>query len=210
MRHALQASDLERRRIAQDLHDGVIQDLAGVCYAMPALEAHFAQNPAALAAREAAHRVAEILRRDVTALRSMITDIYPPDLDGPGFAPAIQDLARSAGARGVQVQVDMAPDLMVPVDVARLAYRVVREGLRNVVGHAHATAVTVQVRQESQNLVVSVSDNGSGVQDKQVPQGHLGLRLLDDTVRHIGGQMTLRSPPAGGAILEASFPTSLV
>jgi signal transduction histidine kinase len=210
MRHALLASDLERRRMAQDLHDGVIQDLAGVCYAMPTLEAHFAQNPATLAAREVSHRVAEIIRSDVTALRLMMTDIYPPDLEGPGFAMAIQDLARSAGARGVQVHVDMAPDLTVPVDVARLAYRVVREGLRNVVEHAHATAVAVQVRQESQSLGVSVSDNGRGVQDKQVPQGHLGLRLLDDTVRDIGGQMTLRSSPAGGAILEASFPTSLV
>ena len=209
MRHAFLASDLERRRIAQDLHDGVIPDLAGLSYAMPTLEAHFAGDAAGLKARETSHRVSQILSRDVAALRSMMTDIYPPDLDGPGFVRAVQDLARSAGERGVQVQVDMTPDLSLPIDTARLAYRVVREGLRNVTKHAQATTATVEVRRESELIVVSVSDNGRGPQDTQVPDGHLGLRLLEDTMRDLGGQITLRSSPSGGAVLEASLPVSL-
>jgi signal transduction histidine kinase len=210
MRHALLASDLERRRIAQDLHDGVIQDLAGLSYAMPTLEAEFAGDTASSRGRETAHRVSQILSRDVAALRSMMTDIYPPDLDGPGFATAVQDLARSAGERGVQVQVDMPPDLSIPMDTARLAYRVVREGLRNITRHAEATEGTVQVRRESELIVVSVSDNGRGVQDTEVAEGHLGLRLLEDTVGDLGGQLTLRSSPSGGAVLEASFPVNPV
>ena len=209
MRHAFLASDLERRRIAQDLHDGVIPDLAGLSYAMPTLEAHFAGDAAGLKARETSHRVSQILSRDVAALRSMMTDIYPPDLDGPGFARAVQDLARTASERGVQVQVDMTPDLSLPINTARLAYRVVREGLRNVTKHAQATTATVEVRRESELIVVSVSDNGRGPQDAQVPEGHLGLRLLEDTMRDLGGQITLRSSPSGGAVLEASLPVSL-
>ena len=211
MRHALLASDLERRRIAQDLHDGVIQDLAGISYVMPTLQAQFAGgSSAARAARETSERVSQILSRDVAALRSMITDIYPPDLQGPGFVAAVQDLARTAGERGVQVQVEMAPDLTLPVDTARLAYRVVREGLRNVIKHAQATAATVQIRHESERILVAVSDNGRGVQDEQVPAGHLGLQLLEDTVHDLGGQATLRSLPSGGTILTASFPVKLV
>ncbi len=213
MRHALLASDLERRRISTDLHDGVIQDLAGVCYAMPTLEAHFgddSDSPVSReTARETAHRISQILMRDVAALRSMITDIYPPDLEGAGFASAIQELAHTAGERGVHVQVEMAPDLTAPLDTARLAYRVVREGLRNSVKHAQATAATVVVHEEPGLMVVLVSDNGRGVQDTQVTTGHLGLRLLEDTVRDLGGQMTLRSSPSGGAVLEASFPVLL-
>jgi signal transduction histidine kinase len=210
MRHALLASDIERRNIAQDLHDGVIQDLTGLSYAMPGLEAELTDASASPKARETLHRISQILRRDATALRSMMTDIYPPDLDGPGLALAIQDLARSAGERGVQVQVDMAPDLSIPLDTARLAYRVVREGLRNVVKHAQAAHATVEILRESQRLVVSVSDNGRGLQDAQVPDGHLGLRLLEDTVRDLGGQISLRSAPYAGAVLEASFPVRLV
>jgi signal transduction histidine kinase len=210
MRHALLASDLERRRIAQDLHDGVIQDLAGLCYAIPTLETHFGSEADSGAAREMTQRVSRILSRDVAALRAMITDIYPPNLDGQGFATAVQDLARSAGERGVHVQVRMAPGLTLPVDTARLAYRVVREGLRNVAKHARATAATVEVRRESESLVVSVSDNGSGVHDTETSEGHLGLRLLEDTVGDLGGQVSLRPLPSGGAVLEASFPVGLV
>lgn len=213
MRHALLASDLERRRISTELHDGVIQDLAGVCYAMPTLEAHFGDDSATPASRETAgetaHRISEILMCDVAALRAMITAVYPPDLDGPGFAQAVAELAHIAGEHGVQVQVDVPPDLTAPLDTARLAYRVVREGLRNCVKHAQATAATVVVREELGHMVVSVSDNGRGVQGTQVAKGHVGLRLLEDTVRDLGGRMTLRSSPSGGAVLEVSFPMVL-
>ncbi len=209
-RHALLASDLERRRIAQDLHDGVIQDLAGLSYALPALGAPFADGPVGDRARETSSRVSQILTRDVAALRSMITDLYPPDLEGPGFAAAIQDLARAAAEQGTQVQVDLGPDLVLPVYPARLAYRVVREGLRNVSKHSGASAATVQIRRESDRVLVSVSDNGRGPSDKPPAKGHLGLRLLEDTMRDLDGQLTLRPAPSGGAVLEASFPFRLL
>jgi signal transduction histidine kinase len=186
----------------------VIQDLAGLSYAMPTLEAELSGGSASPKARETSRQISQILRRDVAALRSMMTDIYPPDLDGPGFATAVQDLARSSGERGVRVQVDMAPDLSLPMDTARLAYRIVREGLRNIAKHAQATAAEVEVRWESELLVVSVSDNGRGVQDTPVAEGHLGLKLLEGTVRDLGGRMTLRSKTSGGAVLEASFPVN--
>jgi len=209
-RHALLASDLERRRIAQDLHDGVIQDLAGLSYAIPAIEAQLKDGPAAEKARETSGRVSQILARDVAALRSMITDLYPPDLEGPGFAAAIHGLARDAGEHATQVEVGLPPDLVIPVDTARLAYRVVREGLRNVSKHSGAAAASVQIRHESERLIVSVSDNGRGLPDGPPEQGHLGLRLLEDTVRDLGGQLTLRSGSSGGAVLEASFPFRLI
>jgi len=211
MRHALLASDLERRRIAQDLHDGVIQDLAGISYVIPTLHAHFAgDSAAARTARETSQQVSQILTRDVAALRSMITDIYPPDLQGPGLEAAIQDLARNAAAHRLQVQVDIAPGLPLPIDTARLAYRIVREGLRNVTKHAQATVATVKVHAESDHLLVSVSDNGLGIHGKPVKEGHLGLRLLEDTVRDLGGRVTLRSSLSGGTVLDASFPLSLL
>jgi len=197
MRHALLATDLERRRLAQDLHDGVIQDLSGLSYAMPEV-------------RQTSRKVSEILRRDVAALRSMITDIYPRDLNGPGFAASIEDLARGAREHGVQVQVEMAPQLSIPVDTALLAYRVVREGLRNTAKHAQATTARVEVRCDSDRVIVTVSDDGQGVRGGPVEEGHLGLRLLEDTMHDLGGQMSLRSGASGGAVLEASFPLVIV
>jgi len=123
---------------------------------------------------------------------------------------AVQDLARSAGERGVQVKVEMEPGLLIPLDAARLAYRVVREGLRNVAKHAQATTATVQVRLESDRVAIAVSDDGRGLPDQPVAEGHLGLQLLEDTVRDLGGKVSLRSSPTGGAVLEASFPVTLL
>jgi signal transduction histidine kinase len=122
---------------------------------------------------------------------------------------AVQSLALSTTELGVQVEVAMAPDLTVPVDTAQLAYRVVREGLRNVAKHSRASTAMVEVSRESRRLLVSVSDNGRGLQNAQVPEGHLGLRLLEEAVRDVGGQLRLRSSPSGGAVLEASFPVGL-
>ena len=75
LKHAVEASDLERRRIARDLHDDVIQDLSGLCYALESEELHpGAKDQLLTAARD-------ILQRNVGTLRAMTTELYPPDLD---------------------------------------------------------------------------------------------------------------------------------
>ena len=208
VRHVLLATELERRRIAQDLHDGVIQDLAGLSYAMPVVAAQLPAGPEAAAAREAVSRVSDILASDVAALRSMLTDIYPHDLAGPGFVSAVHDLAQQAREKGVEVEVRIPAGGDEPLSSNRLAYRVIREGLRNVVRHARATSALVELHRTSERVDVRVADNGVGV-GTPTPEGHLGLRLLEDTVRDFGGSLELTAAAGGGALLEASFPVHL-
>lgn len=211
LRHGLLASDLERRRIAQDLHDGVIQDFAGLGYAMPIVAEHLPKGPEAADAREAVEHVSSVLSRDVTALRSLLTDIYPPDLEGEGLVAAVEELAMQAEDAKLSVSVQVSPDFHAPLDAARLAYRVVREGLRNVVRHAQATAAQVHLLRTGDDLVVRVVDDGRGVPENvTAPHGHLGLRLLEDTVRDLGGRLDLSPGARGGAILEAVFPADLI
>jgi signal transduction histidine kinase len=211
MRHALLASDLERRRIANDLHDGVIQDLAGLAYALPGVQAKLATPEGTAAAQDMLTRTSGILKRDVTSLRSLLNDIYPPDLHGEGLVAAINDLAESTSEASTRVRVLVSPDLNLPIDAARLAYRVVREGLRNVVKHAEASSVVVEVLRAGNDVVVLVTDDGQGVTEANGDRrGHLGLRLLEDTVRDFGGRVRLLSAPVRGSVLEASFPEVLV
>lgn len=211
LRHALLASDLERRRIAQDLHDGVIQDLAGLGYAMPVVAELLPRGPHASDAREAVEHVSSVLGRDVSALRAMLTDIYPPDLEGEGLVAAVEELAMRAEDEHIQVSVQVTPDFHAPLDATRLAYRVVREGLRNVVRHAQATAAQVHLLRRGEDIVVRVVDDGRGLsQSGAAAPGHLGLRLLEDTVRDLGGRLDLSPGASGGAILEAIFPAELV
>lgn len=211
MRHALVASELERRRIAQELHDGVIQDLAGITFALPTVTASLPDDDDGNEARETVDSVTELVQKDATALRSMLVELYPPDLGGKGFAMAVRDIARSASEQGVAVKVDVDPDLVVPLDVATLAYRVIREGLRNVVKHARATAAEVRMRVEAGSLDVVVSDDGQGVDPSTTAErGHFGLQLLRDTVSDLGGTLRLGANEPRGAVLNVSIPMDLI
>jgi signal transduction histidine kinase len=211
MRHALVASELERRRIAQELHDGVIQDMAGITFALPTVVSSLPDDEAGDEARETVQSVTDLVQKDATALRSMLIELYPPDLGGKGFAMAVRDIARSASEQGVTVNVDVDPDLVVPLDVATLAYRVIREGLRNVVKHARATAAEVRMRVVAGRLDVTVTDDGRGVDpSKGAERGHLGLQLLQDTVSDLGGTIRLASNEPRGAVLNVSIPMNLI
>jgi signal transduction histidine kinase len=215
MRHAIDASDLERRRIAQDLHDGVIQDLAGLGYALPSVAAALADG-AHPDAQEAVSRATSLVQQDVAALRALMTDIYPPDLEGAGFLVALDELARRSMDEGaLEVEVHVSPDLRLSLDAARLAYRVVREGLRNVVKHAGADRVDVYVHQGGGLVTVRVQDDGRGLAGedgapRQPLEGHLGLRLLADTVRDFAGALDLGRGPERGTLLEVTYPSVLV
>ncbi|HEX8496860.1 MAG TPA: ATP-binding protein, partial [Actinomycetales bacterium] len=213
LRHAVEASALERRRIAGDLHDGVVQDLAGIGYALPAIVATLDDHPRLRGTRADLERVAGIVHQDLAALRSVITEIYPADLREGGLTPAAQQLAADARRAGVEVEVDVASELAgrgLPPDAAMLAYRVVREALRNVVRHARATSVQVTVRRggrDSRDVVVRVVDDGVGF-DGPVPRptGHFGLRLLSDTIQDLSGTFEIRSAAGRGTEVEARFP----
>jgi signal transduction histidine kinase len=212
LRHAVAASALERRRIAGDLHDGVVQDLAGIGYALPAIGSSLPDGPDTHEARQGLEKVTEVVQRDLSALRSVITDIYPPDLNQGGLLPATQMLVSEVRYSGVEVELDVDPtvsEATLPTDTAVLGYRVLRESLRNVTRHSGASRARVALRVEDGDLVIVVADDGVGFDpDAPSPEGHFGLRLLQDTVRHVGGSLRIVSAPHRGAEVTARFPAT--
>ena len=191
LRHALSAADRERQRIAQDLHDGLLQDLAGLGYALPSVRD---QLPPDLAApRATITESVAVIERDIAALRLLLTDVYPADLATEGIEQAVAELVVRVEATGVDVDVDVAAlHAGTSTEVCQLAYRVIREGLRNVIKHAAASHAQVSARLEGQDAVISVIDNGTGMASTDPAEpGHLGLRLLDDSLRDVGGTLVL-------------------
>jgi len=204
---SIAASDVERRRIARDLHDGVVQDLAGLGYALTAIADGLPSQTACEPAREGTRKAIRILRRDVDALRTLITDIYPPELEQGQLVQALAAMLRTVGPDGPKTCLD-APDRLdidLGADASVLLYRVAREAVRNVVKHARATTVTVRLVVEPAQVAVEVIDDGVGMAGDAAP-GHLGLRLLSDTVQDAGGTFTVDSSPGAGVRLRASLP----
>lgn len=209
VQHALEAADLERRRIAHDLHDGVIQDLSGVGYLIPTVRKELDSGGDLGRARAMLDRAGEVVQGDVVALRTMLTDLYPPDLDGPGLGHALRQLVTlEAAPAGIAVEVVLPPELDLPGDPARLTYRVAREGVRNVVKHAGASRLWLEVSADGGEVEVRVTDDGTGPPPQPAGRrdGHLGLRLLADAVADAGGRLDLDAPTGGGTVLTARFP----
>jgi signal transduction histidine kinase len=206
--HALAASDLERRRIARDLHDGLVQSLSALQYSLPAVRGSIPASEAD--AHDVLQSVERELETDVHSLRQMMTNIYPADLSEGLLQPAVEDLADHAREAGLDVEVSLDAHLAhPPSEIAQMVYRIVREGLRNIVRHAHASRVTVVARVSAGIVEVSVDDDGQGAGGVSGKEGHIGLRLLSDAVKDMGGQLTFSRSDLGGARLRATFPFAL-
>jgi signal transduction histidine kinase len=209
LHHAVRSSELERRRIAQTLHDGVVQDLAGLAYLLPTVTKHAPDVAAGVPVRATLVEATELVKKDIEKLRAIIADVYPPSLDAEGLDPALDELARWAGRDGVLVTVETHGTDSLDRVCARLAYRVVREGLLNVLHHSGAGRAHVTVRWSRRTgLEVSVRDDGRGgeVVIPEADSGHVGLRILHDVVSDLGGRLTIGAAPDGGMELQASVP----
>ena len=98
LRRSLLATHRERLRIAHDLHDGLVQDLAGLAYAMPLVAKQLPSTPEASLARQTVADASEMLAHDVEFLRSLLVDIHPPDLEGSGSGRGRTRAGRAGGA----------------------------------------------------------------------------------------------------------------
>jgi signal transduction histidine kinase len=204
---AQDASDDERRRIAQDLHDGVVQDLAGVGMALDTVGRQLARTGSPETTTSTVQRVGDIVRRDVLTLRTLITDIYPADIGDEHLVAAIREVPPQLDLRDAVVSIDAPDQLVVSEATATVAYRVVRESLRNVAKHAEAQHVEVIIARTGDELTVVVRDDGAGFEPTSVGRsGHFGLRVLQDAVTEAGGTLSVSSQPGAGATVEAHLP----
>src|SRR3954452_5563504 len=209
LQHAVSGADLERRRIVRNLHDGLIQDLAGLGYAIPLLASKLPKTQDSEPARRALDDLAVAVERDVASLRKLITDVYPTNLQRGGLQDAVDLLLRSATASGLTVTTDIDSGVEESLMVTQLAFRIIREGLRNVVEHAQAKKASIVVARDGTDVVVSVIDDGRGAHPESARNGHLGLKLLSDMTREVGGRMEVWSRDGRGTTLQARFPVHL-
>ena len=210
LERALEASDDERRRIAADLHDGVVQDLAGISYSLSAAAEQADERPAAetrSAVRDAAAATRGVMRR----LRSVLVEIHPPNLRASGLAAALEDVVAPLAADGVEASLAVAGEPL-PEDVERLFYRAAGEAIRNVRLHAQASTVAVSVSSSNGAARLEVVDDGVGFttaeRERSRAEGHVGLSLLEELATRMGGRLDVVSTPGEGTSFELEVPSS--
>ncbi|MDQ4039254.1 MAG: sensor histidine kinase [Actinomycetota bacterium] len=207
LRRAIEATEEERRRIASDLHDGVVQDLAGVAFSLGGMARESAQDGREAAeVREAADRVRDSVRQ----LRSLIVEIYPQNLYEEGLEAALSDLLARLEPRGIHTSLIInAPVQELAVGTTQLLYRAAQEGLRNVVAHADASSVAVSLTANGATTTLEIADDGRGLDGEVVPEkpGHVGLRALAGLADDMGATLSVRSTPGKGTVLALEVPT---
>lgn len=196
----------ERRALAMELHDEMGQTLTAISVTAAYLGRNSAQLDSA--------RIAECaldLRRDVRAcgvqLRAMLLRLRPHGLDGPGLGSALRDLLHSWQQRAAGMDFTLSlPPALPPLDqeASLVLYRVVQEGLTNVVRHSAARHCQVRIAADGAVLTVSIEDDGLGL-----PAGAArgcGLTGMAERLRMTGGKLAIATGPNGGVHLRAELP----
>ena len=201
----VESSDRERRRLAQALHEGPVQAVAGLAWRLDA--AALQASPPLAGALEGG---ADQARATVREMRTMLVSLHPPNVRRVGLDAALRDIAAPLRGTGVEVDVDVgaAADL-APNDQA-LVYRVADEALRNAHEHAHARHVVVRLRHDDGGTHLCVRDDGAGFALTDLAarrsDGHRGLALLADLAADAGARLTVESAPGRGTLLELDAP----
>ena len=206
---AVAASNRERRRIASYLHDGPVQEIAGVAFGLaPVADAATARGAAEEAAELRRH--VDQLRQNVRDLRTLLVDLHPPNLAAQGLESALADLVSPLEARGLSVSVVVDEADRLDPEQRALVFRAAQEAVRNVVAYSGASRVTVSLRPAGDRLRLEVTDDGRGfgrsTRAARANEGHLGLSLLEELALMSGAELDVRSSPGKGTTVALEVP----
>jgi signal transduction histidine kinase len=210
-RRLLTELEQERKHLAREIHDQVIQDLLGVNYQLEEIETEEAVTPTT---KNGLIEIQDGIRILVDNLRRICGDLRPPTIDSLGLGAAVQSYTRDwADRTGTSLTLDLDSSLgRLPEAIELSIFRIVQEGLSNVRKHADASAVQVCLRHTSpRTLMVSIVDNGQGLEDgfdlsALSSDGHYGLLGISERVALLGGRLRLQNQASGGLLLEVEIP----
>ncbi|TDE33994.1 sensor histidine kinase [Nonomuraea mesophila] len=202
----------ERLRMAQDLHDTIGHGLAAI--AMQAGVALHVLDREPVEARQAMEAVRATSREALDSLRAELEHLRGDEPAQRRPVPGLDGLGELAGrvrAAGIDVTLDVQPDLGLAAPVNSAVFRIVRESLTNVLRHAGAAAVRVLIRRDGDELLVEVTDTGGdGASRITSPGGGLGIRGMRAQTEQLGGELEAGPLPGGGFSVTARIPVEEV
>jgi signal transduction histidine kinase len=180
-------SEAERRRIAGDIHDDVIQDLTMLVHRLD---------------REGATEPADTVRQAIDRLRAICADLRLPVLDDLGLGPAIHSLVGELEPEaGGEMRLKIEGESRLPADVELTLFRIVQEGLANAVKHGRPP-IDVRLGISSGRAEVTIDDSGPGIPDGVLTaapaEGHMGLLSMTQRAQQIGADLAFEARPEGG------------
>ena len=197
----------ERSRLARDLHDAMTQTLFSLRLTLETAASALDDDPASAARHvTAASALVEATFRE---LRTLVFELRPPALEADGLAETVRKHLEVVGrAHGLAVRVSTRFDPRPPVEVEAAIYRIVQEAVTNVVRHAQATTIDVDLTVDDEVASVQVRDDGIGFDPsaRAIRSRHLGLTSMRERAQAAGGTCTIESSPGAGTAVRVQVP----
>lgn len=204
----IEAQEIERRRLASDIHDGISQRLVTLSYRLDAAARAVSNDPDEASAQlEAARELAGLTLQET---RVAISGLRPPVLDDLGLSGGLASLARSIPQLTIELEL---AETRLPEHIELALYRIAQEGLQNVVKHAAATTVRLRyaITADPDTARLEIVDDGVGFDTFEHPvggdeMGGYGVLSMAERAELVGGRLNIRSRPGAGTAVTATIP----
>jgi NarL family two-component system sensor histidine kinase LiaS len=197
----------ERQRLARDLHDAVSQQLFALTMMSEAALKQFEKNPEK--AKEQLTDVVKAGTQTQTEMRALLLHLRPVQLSGDSLPTGIQKLVNELKQKSrMKFQLALEPDLMLSETVEEHVFRIVQEALSNILRHANATTVKIEVFTRSRELFLHIRDNGKGfdIEEDSDKKASYGLKTMRERTEELGGRFTIRTNIDEGTYIDIRIP----
>ncbi len=202
------AQELERRKWALEVHDGITQSLVNIYYRFQAYRKLLTKDP--LRAQQDLDKIEELMSEAIAEARGIIDDLRPSILDDVGLIPAIEKyLKRIKEENRISVSFEVGRSIpRLSSEVKTAVYRIIQEALSNARKHARATEVKVEIASQGNRLVAKVADNGCGfdVETVDAEGDNWGLIGMRERAEIIGSSLNIKSNIGQGTLVHLEVP----
>ena len=203
LRRVVGAQELERRRLARELHDETGQALTSILLGLRNVGEAASESEL----REAVAEVRDLVRSTLQDVRQLAVELRPKVLDDFGLVAALERLTLSFKEQtGIGVDFQTTVHERLPAEVETALYRIVQESLTNIVKHARAGSVSIVLTRKADSASVVVEDDGIGFEPERASDGGLGLVGMRERVGLLGGRLAIESRPGVGTTFVAEVP----
>jgi PAS domain S-box-containing protein len=209
--------ELERLRLARELHDGPVQDLLAISYSLAAQRRTLGNGHDTIVVADINEEIRQDILGVVAQLRELVGELRPPGLAEFGLKAALEgyvaELGRRDGIETPAIFIDFEDMPELPQPLAMTTFRIVQEALRNAIRHSSANEVTIHLRQESDQLKLEIFDDGQGFSlpdrmNELADRGHFGLIGLVERVDQAKGRIDIASEPGNGTAIAVTLPVT--
>lgn len=201
----LEISEREQRRVGQDLHDGLSQQLRGIAYLSHVLAEDLGQK--SLSGAKDASRITQLLNQAILEAHGLAQGLFPISLEAEGLMSALKELA--SNIRNIyKISCRLMCPKPVLIDDSSIAmnlFRIVQEAIQNAIKHGKATRIVIRLTKKSEDIELAVKDNGRGLPKHFETRQGMGLKIMDHRASMIGAALQVHRVAAGGTLLTCSL-----